>query len=69
MLKYPRSPDLDGPVSAGGHDVFIVEIYHVHSRSMADEDASQVDLSGADHVPDRDTPVLATRHHHPQLVI
>ena len=36
---------------------------------VAHQDPSEVDLCGTDHVPDRDAPVLAARHHHPVLEV
>ena len=36
---------------------------------MAHQDPSEVDLRGADHVPDGDAAVLAAGHHHPVLEV
>ena len=36
---------------------------------MSHQDPPQVDLGRADHVPDRDAPVLAAGHHHPVLEV
>ena len=40
-----------------------------HDSPVAHQDSPQVDLGGADHVPDRDAPVLAAGHHHPVLEV
>ena len=61
--------NLDGPVPAGRDNVFVVEVNDVHSRSVPNQHSPQVDLGGADHVPDGDAAVLAAGHHHPVLEV
>lgn len=48
ILDSPCIPDLDGPVPWRGDDVLLVEVDDVHRRSVADENATQVDLGGRD---------------------
>lgn len=36
-LAGAGGPDLDGPVPTGGHDVLLVKINYVHSRSEIKE--------------------------------
>lgn len=58
-----RHTHLDGSVTRGRHDVLIIEVHHVDSSSVADQDTPQSDIGGGSHVPHGDGAVLGAGHH------
>ena len=47
-VHSPRVPDLDGPVTRGGHDVLLVEVDDIDRGSVTDEHPPEVNFGWRD---------------------
>lgn len=57
-LARRSGPHFDGTISRGRDDVLIVEIDNIDCGSMTDQNSTEVDFSGANHIPNGDAPIL-----------
>ena len=48
VTDSPRVPDLDGPVTRGGHDVLLVEVDDIDRGSVTDEHPPEVNFGWRD---------------------